>query len=73
MLDVCDNRRVIGQQSKLGLSKHVNILLVLERRALWFSNRGHSCKDYDRVLYEAPWMRLEQLKQQISLILTPIH
>ena len=52
MLDVRGNKRVIRQQGKLGLAKHVNILSVLEKRALCFSNRGKTCKDQDEVLYE---------------------
>ena len=52
MLGVCDNKRGIRQQGKLGLAKHVNILLELERRALWFRNRGRPCKDHDTVVYE---------------------
>ena len=52
MLDVHGNKRVIQQQGKLGLAKHANILSVLEKRALRFSNRGKTCKDQDEVLYE---------------------
>ena len=52
MLAVRGNKRVIQQQDKLGLAKHVNILSALEKRALRFSNRGKTCKDQDDVLYE---------------------
>ena len=52
MLDVRGNKRVTQQQGKLGLAKHSNILLALEKRALWFSNRGQPCKDHDEVLYK---------------------
>ena len=52
MLDVHGNKRVIRQQGKLGLAKHVNILSALEKRALRFNNRGKTCKDQDDVLYE---------------------
>ena len=51
MLDVRGNTRVIRQQGTLGLAKHTNILLALERRALHFSNRGQAGKDHDEVLY----------------------
>ena len=51
MLDVCGNKRAIRQRDKLGLAKHVNIHLALERRALRFSNREQPCKDCDKVLY----------------------
>ena len=52
MLNVRGNKRVIQQQGKLGLAKHVNILLVLEKRALRFINRGKTSKDQDEVLYK---------------------
>ena len=52
MLDVRGNKRVIRQQGKLGLAKHVNILSALEKRALRFSNRGQPCKDHHKVLYK---------------------
>ena len=51
MRDVHGNKRVIRQQGKLGLAKSASILSALERRALWFSNRGHPPKDHDKVLY----------------------
>ena len=52
MLDVHGNKRIIQQQGKLGLAKHVNIFSALERRALWFRNRGQTCKTHDEVLYK---------------------
>ena len=51
MLDVRGNKRVIRQQGKLGLAKHIRILSTLERRALCFSNRGQARKEYGKVLY----------------------
>ena len=52
LLDAHDNKRIMRQQGRLALAKHVNILLALERRALRFSNKGQPRKDQDEVLYD---------------------
>jgi hypothetical protein len=50
LLDVTGNKMVI-QQGMMGLSKYAKMLLALEMRVLWFSNKSQSCKDHNKVLY----------------------
>ena len=50
ILDAHGNKRVIRQHGKMGIIKHVNILAVLEMRALRYHNKGHAKADQDKML-----------------------
>ena len=50
LLDAHDNKRVIRQHGKMGLTKNVNILAALEMRALWYHNKGHGKAYQDEIL-----------------------
>ena len=47
-----ENKRVIRQHGKMGLTKHVNILAALEMRALRYHNKGHAKADQDKIMYD---------------------
>ena len=51
LLDAHGNKRVIRQHGKMGLTKHFNILSVLEMRDLRDHNKGHPKADQDEILY----------------------
>ena len=52
LLDAYGSKRVIRQQGKMGLTKHVRVLTALELRALWYRNKEHTQIDQDQVLYD---------------------
>jgi hypothetical protein len=52
LLDAHGSKRVIRQQGKMGLTKHVRVLAALELRALRYRNKEHTQVDQDQVLYD---------------------